>query len=231
MRCTIAASLQMSDEPLLFLHHRRMVQKAHNHWKFPFRRYTATSGTAVTPPPSLRAAPHCGDPRPLRHADELHQRGTAARNCPASQAIWILSRRAAPLSPTGTHCLRGGRHDCCSPIRNTSKPSPQTQAHYKVVGGSCLFCRSLCLMPKGAIENTNSSDSIFPNKPTSMISQTKRRRVYRRKSTVDPDESWSLKTKSWAFQKNGLILHLMVNSTNGMTVLGTAFRSSFTFDM
>ena len=39
------------------------------------------------PPPSLRAAPHCGDPRPLRHADELHQRGTAARNCPASQAI------------------------------------------------------------------------------------------------------------------------------------------------
>ena len=36
------------------------------------------------PPPSLRAAPHCGDPRPLRHANELHQRGTAARNCPAS---------------------------------------------------------------------------------------------------------------------------------------------------
>ena len=37
--------------------------------------------------PSLRAAPHCGDPRPLRHADELHQRGTAERNCPAPQAI------------------------------------------------------------------------------------------------------------------------------------------------
>ena len=37
--------------------------------------------------PSLRAAPHCGDPRRLRHADELHQRGTAARNCPATQTI------------------------------------------------------------------------------------------------------------------------------------------------
>ena len=34
---------------LLFLHHRRMVQKAHNHWKFPFRRYTATYGTAFPP--------------------------------------------------------------------------------------------------------------------------------------------------------------------------------------
>lgn len=28
-----------------------MVQKAHNHWKFPFRRYTATYGTTFPPPP------------------------------------------------------------------------------------------------------------------------------------------------------------------------------------
>ena len=41
----------------------------------------------IPSPPSLRAAPHCGDPRPLRHTDQLHQRGTAARDCPASQAI------------------------------------------------------------------------------------------------------------------------------------------------
>ena len=35
----------------------------------------------------------------------------------------------------------------------------------------------------------NSSGSIFPNKPTSMISQIKKLQVYRRKSTVDLDKS------------------------------------------
>ena len=49
------------------------------------------------------------------------------------------------------------------------------------------------LMPHGRKERLkiqiNSSDSIFPNKPTSMISQIKRWRVYRRKSTVDPDKN------------------------------------------
>ena len=91
--------------------------------------------------------------------------------------------------PTGAHGLRGSRHNCCCPTCNTSKPSTQTQAHYKVFGVVVYFADPYVSCQKGAIENTNSSDSIFPNKPTSMISQTKRWQVYRRKSTVDPDKS------------------------------------------
>ena len=43
--------------------------------------------TKIIIPPSLQAAPHCGDPRRLRHADEFDQLGTAERERPASQAI------------------------------------------------------------------------------------------------------------------------------------------------
>ena len=59
----------------------------------------------------------------------------------------------------------------------------------KYLGVVVYFADPYVSCQKGAIENTNSSDSIFPNKTTSIISQTKRRRVYRRKSTVDPDKS------------------------------------------
>jgi len=48
-------------------------------------------------------------------------------------------------------------------------------------------------MPHGRKERLKiqiiSSGSIFPNKPTSMILQIKRLRVYRRKTTVDPDKN------------------------------------------
>ena len=115
----------------------------------PSREKIVTS-QSVPLPSSLGAAPHCGNPRPLRHADGLHQRRDCRERlpCAASNMNTIATRCLA--SPTGAHGLRGSRHDCCCPTRNTSKPSPQTQAHYKVFGGSRLFCRSLCLMPKGS---------------------------------------------------------------------------------
>ena len=87
---------------------------------------------------------------------------------------------------------------CCCPTRNTSRPSPQTTVLNLPHTNSLqsIWERSFIsqiLMPHGRKERLkiqiNSSDSIFPNKPTSMISQIKRLRVYRRKSIVDPGKS------------------------------------------
>ena len=87
---------------------------------------------------------------------------------------------------------------CCCPTRNTSRPSPQTTVLNLPHTNSLqsIWERSFIsqiLMPRGRKERLkiqiNSSDSIFPNKPTSMISQIKRLRVYRRKSIVDPGKS------------------------------------------
>ena len=75
----------------------------------------------------------------------------------------------------------------------TTDNGPEFAAHKlitKYLGQSFI---SQILMPHGRKERLkiqiNSSGSIFPNKPTSMILQIKRLQVYRRKSTVDPDKS------------------------------------------
>ena len=74
----------------------------------------------------------------------------------------------------------------------TTDNGPEFAAHKlitKYLGAVVYFADPYASWQKGVIENTNSSDSIFPNKPTSMILQIKRLRVYRRKSTVDPGKS------------------------------------------
>ena len=74
----------------------------------------------------------------------------------------------------------------------TTDNGPEFAAHKlitKFLGAVVYFADPYASWQKGGIENTNSSDSIFPNKPTSMISQIKILRVYRRKSTVDPGKS------------------------------------------
>ena len=87
---------------------------------------------------------------------------------------------------------------CCCPTRNTSRPQTLTTALNLPHTSSLqsIWERSFILqilMPHGRKERLkiqiNSSDSIFPNKPTSMISQIKRWRAYRRKSTVDPGKN------------------------------------------
>ena len=79
----------------------------------------------------------------------------------------------------------------------TTDNGPEFAAHKlitKYLGAIVYFADPYASWQKGAIENANnSSDSIFINKPTSMISQIKRLREYRRKSTVDPDKNSSLK--------------------------------------
>jgi len=67
--------------------------------------------------------------------------------------------------------------------------APDFAAHKlitKYLGAVVYFADSYVSWQKGAIENTNSSDSIFQNKPTLMKLQIKRLRSYRRKSIIDP---------------------------------------------
>ena len=75
----------------------------------------------------------------------------------------------------------------------TTDNGPEFAAHKLITKYLALSFISQILMPLGRKERLkiqiNSSDSIFPNKPTSMISQIKRWRVYRRKSTIDPGKN------------------------------------------
>ena len=75
----------------------------------------------------------------------------------------------------------------------TTENDPEFAAHKlitKYLGAVVYFADPYALWQNGAIEiQINSSESIFPNKPTSMISQIKRWRVYRRKSTIDPGKN------------------------------------------
>ena len=75
----------------------------------------------------------------------------------------------------------------------TTDNGPEFAAHKLITKYLGAVVILQILMPHGRKERLkiqiNSSDSIFPNKPTSMISQIKRLRVYRRKSIVDPGKS------------------------------------------
>ena len=78
----------------------------------------------------------------------------------------------------------------------TTDNGPEFAAHKlitKYLGAVVYFADPYASWQKGAIENTNSSDSIFQSTLISMRLPIKRLRVYRRKSTVDPDKNLSLK--------------------------------------
>ena len=74
----------------------------------------------------------------------------------------------------------------------TTDNGPEFAAHKlitKYLGAIVYFADPYASWQKGAIENTNSSDSIFQSTLISMRLPIKRLRVYRRKSTVDPDKN------------------------------------------
>ena len=78
----------------------------------------------------------------------------------------------------------------------TTDNGPEFAAHKlitKFLGAVVYFADPYASWQKGAIENTNSSDSIFQSTLISMRLPIKRLQVYRRKSTVDPDKNLSLK--------------------------------------
>ena len=79
----------------------------------------------------------------------------------------------------------------------TTDNGPEFAAHKlitKYLGAIVYFADPYASWQKGAIENTNKLiRQYIPKQPTSMILQIKRLRVYRRKSTVDPDKNSSLK--------------------------------------
>ena len=74
--------------------------------------------------------------------------------------------------------------------------APEFAAHKlitKYLGAVVYFVDPYASWQRGTIENTNSSDNIFQNKPTLMKLQIKRLRLYRRKSIIDPDRNLILK--------------------------------------
>ena len=87
----------------------------------------------------------------------------------------------------------------------TTDNGPEFAAHKlitKYLGAVVYFADPYASWQKGAIENTNKLiRQYIPKQPTSMILQIKRLRVYRRKSTVDPDNTLKFETPKAEFFK------------------------------